>query len=385
MLISRVFIQFTVLMSLSSSLYSGTFRVNIFSEHSVYTVVISPGRGIYRLVTDGEERIVIGENDVIYVSVAEEMLMLRGRSGFIGSFQNVSFKATEAGSEFSIRPVDPFMERAYYHGSLELSVDLGRIRIVNAVDENIYLAGVVEAESGKNAHDMYYRAQAIICRTYLYGNLSRHEDEGFHLCDGVHCQVYKGILTGDKTVYAAVIETSGKVITQGDSILITAAFHSNCGGQTVNSEDVWLVYRPYLRSVYDPYCSDSRSSSWEIMIDAGKWESYLSAMGLVNKYDPHGTANFAFTQQDRNVCYSSNGKVIPFTKIRSDWNFRSAYFDIEPDDRGEKLLVRGRGSGHGVGLCQEGAMEMAGRGYNFIDILLFYYTDIRISDIDNLL
>ncbi len=371
-----------LLLLFSISLRSETVRVSVFNGYSLSSVVISPDKGKYLLVADGQEVDVIGENELVYFSMRGERLQVRSQSGSTGTFSVASLTAIEDDGEFSVRPVEPSMERVYYHGSLDISIEFGRINIINAVSKDLYLAGVVEAESGIGAPYMFYKAQAIICRTYLYGNLHRHADEGFHLCDEVHCQVYKGRLTGNELVYESVNSTSGMVITRPDSMLITAAFHSNCGGQTVNSEEVWLVHRSYLRSVIDPYCRESRSAVWETSIDAGQWESYLISMGLDNGNGRFGLPEFVFRQQGRNIFYSIGGLDLPLTKIRSDWNFRSAYFDIEISGPGHDLLIRGRGSGHGVGLCQEGAMEMAARGYNFIDILQFYYTDVRIMDID---
>jgi stage II sporulation protein D len=270
------------------------------------------------------------------------------------------------------------MNIAHYHGNVEFSVDYERIRIINQVDEDVYLAGVVEAESGTVAHLMYYMAHAIICRTYLYGNFRRHADESFDLCDEVHCQVYKGRLTGNETIYEAVNLTEGKVIVYGENGLITAAFHSNCGGETVNSEEVWLAYRPYLRSVKDPFCLERPGARWVRTIDAGEWETYLVGMGLDRGGRSFSSSDFISRQQGRNSLYQIDRFAIPYRKIRSDWDFRSAWFSMEATGQGKELFVAGRGYGHGVGLCQEGAMEMARRGYNFMQILEFYYTNIKV-------
>jgi len=379
----RAIVFYFLLLFIRAPLYPETFLISILNEHNLSALVISPERGKYRLLADGNEIHVSGENDLVYVSMMEEKLALRNHGGSLGIFSSVSFNAIEDDGEFSIRSVDPSMERGYYNGSLDLSVDFGRIKVLNAVCEEHYLAGVVEAEAGLGYHLSYYKAQAIISRTYLYGNLHRHADEGFHLCDEVHCQVYKGRLTGNKTVYEAVNVTPGKVLIYGDNNLITAAFHSNCGGQTVNSEEVWLVHRPYLRSVIDPYCRERRSAVWQRRIDAGEWGSYLANMGFERKSGQPDNYIFSFRQHRRFANYSVGGFNIPFSKIRSDWNFRSAFFDVEVLNPGNHILIRGRGHGHGAGLCQEGAMEMAARGYNFIDILQFYYTDVKIININD--
>ncbi len=369
---------YLLLLLFSSSLYSETVRISIFNDHSFSSFVISSDKGQYLLVADNKMQIIMWEDEPLYVSMIAGRLLLGTKAGIMGIFSTVSFTALEDANEFSIRIAHYSVDRAYYHGSLEIGVNFDRISLINDVNEEIYLAGVVEAESGTGSHHMYYKAQAIICRTYLHGNLHRHEDEGFHLCDAVHCQVYKGRLTSNEVIYEAVNATSGKVITYGDSGLIIAAFHSNCGGQTANSEDVWLIHKHYLRSVKDPYCRKRRNSLWRMKVDAGKWESYLAGMGFDNSSRQVGFHKFAFKQYDRKIFYRINGFNIPFIKLRSDWDLKSAFFDIEVPNPGRELLISGRGYGHGVGLCQEGAMEMAVRGYTFMEILQFYYTDITI-------
>jgi stage II sporulation protein D len=378
MMLKRLQLIFVLVFFLNPA-YPETVLVSLFNDHSLSTIIISPGKGKYELRASGSEPVIFDENQILYVSMIDKYLLLRDTAGTLGLFAGISFSAIDGDGNFSIRPVQPSMEMSWYHGNLELNIDYGRIRIINHVDENLYLAGVVEAESGTGAHQMYYKAHSIICRTYLYGNLKRHADEYFDLCDGVHCQVYKGKLTGHMPVYDAVDNTSGKVIVYGNSGLITAAFHASCGGETVNSEEVWLIPRPYLRSVQDQYCIKRPSATWQRRIDAGEWVHYLKNNGLENGGKQFSAVDFVYLQPGRNIFYTFKGIAIPLRKIRSDWNFRSAFFSIEYSG-GQELLFRGRGYGHGVGLCQEGAMEMARAGYNFMEILQFYYTNISITD-----
>ncbi len=384
MLMGKLLINIILMILVTLPARSDTFLISLFNEHSLSAIVVSADRGTYRLVADGNDEGVYGENDILYITMHGDSLLIRNQSGRIGVCSAASFNEIDEFSVFSLRPADPVTERSFYFGSLDISVEFGRLRIINRVDEHNYLAGVVEAEAGTGWPRMFYRVQAIISRTYLYGNISRHADEGFHLCDDVHCQVYKGRLSGNETIYEAVSLTDRLVIVTEDNSLITAAYHSNCGGQTVNSEDVWLVHRPYLRSVNDPYCLNSRNAVWEAGINTDKWADYLRRMGfamVAAKPDPQ---LFAFRQQVRRSFYNIGDVSIPFRILRNDWGLRSAWFDIRVANPSDRLLIRGRGHGHGVGLCQEGAMEMAARGYNFIDILQFYYTGVKIKRYEDL-
>jgi stage II sporulation protein D len=370
-------------------IYSGSplasdIRVSIYNEHSLSAIIISPDNGKYIVRADGKELFIIEENDLLYISRKGDRLFVSSKSGSPGIFENVSVVSSGQDGGFSIKPVHSSLQKSFYHGNLQLSVNYERISIINEVDKIHYLAGVVEAEAGTGAASMYYKAQSVICRTYLYGNLHRHADEGFDLCDEVHCQVYKGRMTDNRAILDAVIATAGKVIVCNEGRLITAAFHANCGGQTVSSEEVWLLPRSYLRPVTDPWCHGRPGSTWQVTINAAKWRSYMEDMGLKDTGDRRGPAAFRSNQKGRSIFYRVGDFSIPYRKIRADWNLRSAYFDIDTTANGEQILIRGRGYGHGAGLCQEGAMQMALNGYNFTEILQFYYTDIAITDIDKL-
>ncbi len=361
----------------NSHSFSMNVRVSIFNDLFLSAVVISPDRGEYIVRGNGTELFSIGEHDLLYVSKIGENLFVSCSSGSHGLFDVVNVYSNFAGNSFNVRSVNPASGKNYYYGTLEISINYGRISLINEINENLYLAGVVEAESGTSAEKMFYKAQGVICRTYLYKNYSRHADEGFHLCDEVHCQVYRGRMSDNHLILESVNATAGKVITRSEGELISAAFHSNCGGQTSNSEDVWLLDRPYLRSVKDPWCKGKPGFSWEVRIDKDKWQNYLVSMGL-NISEITDPSGFSFIRSERAVHYRAGTFTMPLTKIRSDLNLRSAYFNVENPAAGDYLLLRGRGHGHGVGFCQEGAMEMARRGYDFIEILRFYYTGIDI-------
>ncbi len=378
------FLGLLLFLTTSGSLHSETVLVSILNKHSCSAILISPDKGSYRLEADGAELFVLEKNELLYVSMKGEELFLSKLSGSPGIFSSVSLVSAEGRGGFTVRSVVPLTQEKYYYGNLNLSVDYERIKMINAVDEDIYLAGVVEAESGTSSTEMFYKAHSIICRTYLYNNLDRHMDEGFHLCDEVHCQVYKGRLTSSGIINDAVSSTSGKVITYGNGDLITAAFHSNCGGQTVNSQDIWLISRPYLRSVHDPYCRYGKNAKWKLNVGLDEWRSYLRSMGISGSHNLSDPSIFCFSQQSRSVFYRIENSSIPLRQIRSDWNLKSAFFEIDIAESGQEVIIRGKGYGHGAGLCQEGAMEMAARGYNFLDILQFYYTDISVRDIDSL-
>jgi stage II sporulation protein D len=289
--------------------------------------------------------------------------------------------------------VIPYGRAKYYDDILTISNAGEWLRVVNEVNIDKYVAGVVKSEVGTNEGLELYKVQAIICRTYALSNFRKHEEEDFQLCDKVHCQVFGGscdqanavigvAYAGNNAILRAAVETSGLVLVDTTLELITASFHSNCGGQTCNSEDVWILPKLYLKSVKDPYCVQRKNARWEREVSQVKWLDYFERVHGYRTGDEQTKQRVLnFTQTSR-APYFQNNRDIWLKEVRSDWRFRSTFFSTHVS--GDQVVVQGRGFGHGVGLCQEGAMEMALRGITHKDILNFYYTEVALIDIASL-
>jgi stage II sporulation protein D len=242
-------------------------------------------------------------------------------------------------------------------------------------DFESYVAGVVESEAGKEQGIEYYKVQALICRTYALSNKRRHEHEGFNLCDQVHCQVYHGMSRFNTDIIEASQVTAGQVIVDSDMNLINATFHSNCGGHTVNSEEVWSKALPYLRAKEDTFCLDGKHATWESQILRSAWFDYMEVKTGGMSEKPSADL-YSYKPSGRSTHFLLDDKSVPLKDIRSKWFLNSTYFEMDPD--GERLILKGRGFGHGVGLCQEGAMSMIRKGYAYQEVLTFYYTDVHL-------
>jgi stage II sporulation protein D len=255
--------------------------------------------------------------------------------------------------------------------------------LINKVEIEKYIGGVVESESGTRTSLEYYKLQSILCRTYLLAHITRHTPEGFQVCDDVHCQAYLSRTT-DADVKKGVAETKGLVVVDNDLNLITAAFHSNCGGQTVASQDVWAMSTSYLKSVKDTFCLHQTHAHWKRNIPLEDWRAYLQ---LKHKYPVDDSLKLndatSFSQPNgRSVYFTDNELKIPLKTIRADFQLKSTYFSI--DQQGESIYFNGRGYGHGVGLCQEGAMHMADLKKSYKEILNFYYQNVHLVDLSAL-
>ena len=167
------------------------------------------------------------------------------------------------------------------------------------------------------------------------------------------------------------IQSSGETLVDSTDALIETPFHSNSGGQTANSEDVWRTALPYLRSVPDTFSYHMRQSDWVKTVSIDRWLDYFEKR---HKIDITDSANLDtllhFTQEYRKRRLLG----VPLTRIRVDFQLKSTFFSVTVDSATQSVVLNGHGYGHGVGLSQEGAIRMVGLGYSYDSILRHYYT-----------
>ena len=351
--------------------------VGLYQHRVVTRAVVYCSGGSYALHADDTVLTRMDEGSILYLSFDHGRIRVLDADRDFGLADRVVLNALNSEAAFRIRPIVPELDSRVYQGDLMVTPGDRFMNLVNRVDFDRYLAGVVESEAGPNAGKEFYKAQAILCRTYAMKHLDRHASEGFSLCDGTHCQAYKGRNTYNPGILDAVLETSGLVATDFNYRLITAAYHSNRGGQTQRARDVWLTDEEYLQSVVDPYSLHQPHAKWSDTISFADWKAYLLKNGM--KAVGRIPDEILYVEQMRRKKYFVlDDDSIRMTRIREDWGFRSAFFDMFPD--GDSVLVWGKGYGHGIGMSQEGAMKMARDGFSFEDILNFYFMRIRIMD-----
>lgn len=364
------------------SLLSQEIRVKLFAALDLKTVNIDTRESRYELVANSGKEIKLRRYQLLRVQVSENRVQVSDQHGLIGFFEKITFKPNARSHDLAIETVRPNLTARFYDGLVEISVLNGKLFIVNVVDMENYVAGVVEAESGPKAQPEFYKAQAIICRTYALSHLDRHKEEPFNLCDDVHCQVYKGKPRINPDIVEATLATAGLVLVDTANQLIIAAFHSNCGGQTINSEDVWSKPTSYLKSVSDTFCLKRRNAIWRDSIKLGDWFHYLDSMGVDLQDSVKKLQSSYFQQTKRQNFLAIQSDTLPLKVVRKDFKFKSAFFSFSPSQN--FLVFEGRGYGHGVGLCQEGAMQMADEGFSYLDILAFYYQNVFVTHVQQL-
>jgi len=317
------------------------------------------------------------------------------------------------------------------------------ILILNHIHIEHYLMGVLAKEMPASSPMDALKAQAIAARSYTYTSLSRHKGEGFNLCSTTHCQVYAGYEGEHPRTNEAVIHTFGEYIIYGGRVVNTP-YHSNSGGYTEASENVWGGSLAYLRAVKDDYSLNSPHSSWTISFAAEELEAKLRAggvdLGQLKDIEILNTTESGRVA-DLKVIGSRGEKVLKGSELRSLLganNLKSTLFTISKEgstkdekvhviagdgqiravdlnglyiiDGSKKLsannndilrikskdttytlenkvskptafIFDGKGYGHGVGMSQYGAIEMAKLGYNYIDIIKHYYTGVEVKNI----
>lgn len=367
-------------------------NIGVLGPHRAEVVQILVQHGVYALKVDGANiaTLRVGERLTFSIAASQVKVGVSGRT--LGSGKTVELKCHDNSGVFRLYILQPGKFEAVYDDNLRVKTVGGVLQLVNEVAMEKYVAGVVEAETGKEKGLEFYKVQAIISRTYAISNRGRFAAQGYHLNDLVDCQVYHGKCRWEPAILEAVQQTAGKILVDSEMNPVTAAFHSNSGGETVGSEIVWSGPLPYLSPRNDEFSLNGDHYLWTRKIDRAKWLDYLR-----DKYDLNTTDKLIesmavnYRQESRHTFFLDPQFDIPLKDVRKDWRLNSTFFDIQPapidyDEHtahlsGDSLLFTGRGFGHGAGLSQEGAMRMAELGFSYPDIIHFYYDEVHIIDL----
>lgn len=370
---SHILIIFFLLL-FGNALVSAQVKIRIFADQTPFSAVFSVTAGEYELNTFSDNNWIVKAGTLVAISKFKDRLAVKVMNDKGIICDSILLSGRTGKDIFSVRTNGNTKLKQSYSGDLKCLPDFSTLLFINICDIESYIAGVVKSEGGSGKNPEYFKTQAVIARTYLYRYIDKHAADHFNLCDNTHCQAFNG-LTSDTLIIRAAHETEGEVILGPDTLPIIAAFHSNCGGETSPSEDVWLASQTYLRKVKDPYCLASRNTRWNKSISLEEWIAYLRKSGY--KGDAGNTSVLNFSQITRSTDYKADSFSLPLRQIRNDLNLRSTFFSVAVN--GDSVMFKGRGYGHGVGLCQEGAMEMAAKGFNYKQIIDFYYKGVSIG------
>ena len=258
--------------------------------------------------------------------------------------------------------------------------------VVEKVPLEEYVYGVVSSEVPVSFEVDALKAQAVASRTYVMYAMQNNKDKEFDVYDSVNSQVYNSDEElkekwGDKyqeysnKIKKVIVDTKGEYLMY-DNKIIEAFFFSTSTGYTENSEEVFSEALPYLRSVESSW--DESSPSFNDEKEFSKTDFY-NKLGI--KYsDTLDVSDIKKTTSGRIKSLKINYKKFTGKEIRSKLELRSTFFTFYEKDN--KILVKTKGYGHGVGMSQYGANGMALAGFKYEDILKYYYTGVKIKKID---
>jgi stage II sporulation protein D len=357
-------------------------QVRVYTNIKVMALQLYSPAASYRLLADGNVQCNLKAGIDYRLQVKGDSIELKENEKVLGLYKYLKLVG-DNNSEIKLRVTNPERKIRTYQHNMSFSVLEGSIRLINDIPLDQYIAGVTEAEAGARSAPEFYKVQAILARTFALAHINKHVTEGFSLCDQVHCQAYYG-KPRDLNVFKAVEETKGKVVVDENLNLIVAAFHSNSGGQTANSEDVWGSRTSYLRSIVDSFSIKMPNSKWERRMLAKDWLSYLKLKhNFPVETDSGRNTALSFTQDTRKTYLECSNSKVPLKNVRQDLQLKSTFFSITKLNN-DSILFTGRGYGHGLGMCQEGAMYMVKKGYTYVDVLNFYYRNIQLIDLNKL-
>ena len=317
-----------------------------------------------------------------------------------------------------------------YSGDLEIVPDhSGGLTLINLLPLETYIEGVLPAEVPTSFHPQALKAQAIIARTYALFTLGKHSDQGFDLCDQMHCQQYRGAVDIPK-VRAAVAATAGQVLAYR-GCLVETVYHTVCGGFVDDPYRVWKWYLvPYLRAAADrppgdgaaptadateeavalmlahgsaDYCARSSLHRWKRSYSIAEAQHLLD-VNLGRLLDFEGSPGRLVDMKTAGRSPGGRAQALIITtdcgeyEIKRD-KMRWVLGDGKPGPNGlpstlfrltvqrdpagniAKLIFDGAGWGHGLGLCQYGADGRARAGATAAEILQAYYPGSEVVDL----
>ncbi len=294
----------------------------------------------------------------------------------------------------------------------------GTWSLVQKIEFDDYLAGVLPYEIGPNSPLEALKAQAVIARTWGIFNSDRFNMDKYHLCVTTQCQVYKPPKITNKKVQQAIEATSNLILTYGNKP-INAFYHGSNGGVSATAGESWQIQDySYFESIIDG--SKSLNKIFQLPITS---ESDLNNFLDFDKDQFYGSKHSLFRWNKKissfeikeklikNKLINTNEDVLNLNSIERGFSGRVTKLEIKTDKSNKSIflvkddirrvlnfipsnlftinklnddlwLLRGGGFGHGVGLSQSGAIEMAKLGFSYEQILNHYYRDAKLKKIE---
>ena len=337
------------------------------------------------------------KNEELHITASRSKLRIKQKGKRQQTTERRVFKPTDGC--IAIATDKASLHKACYEGEFVITASGNKLNAINVIDIEKYLRGVVPYEIGRLDESKFeaLKAQAVAARTYAYKHFGSRKAQGFDVYADTRDQVYKGIHSVSDVTDKAVRETEGVVMTYNGEF-ITAYYHSTCGGETEGVVTWGRPNHPYLQNKPDlrpdgtPWCKESNYTEWTREFDESELRDLFQinakeAKANVPSFSSIHAMNILDTLKSGRIhtleITTNNGKfTAKADKIR--WLFKrggtilpSSFFRIHRN--GDQWILKGKGFGHGVGLCQMGARARAQAGQSYIQILTHYYPGITLE------
>jgi stage II sporulation protein D len=354
---------FTVLLfvaSVAAQTQPATVQIRLFWQHPPSYVRITPQKAHLRTCSSCAPEplsepieITAKSSSVVAGTFSSSTLLLSGRVRI-------------SGNDFSPFVIDHDLRFQAHDDLLLLTLTMSREE---------YVTAVLQGESASFKSDEALKAMAVAARTYAVRFGPRHKLEGFDFCDTTHCQ---DLRLGNESprVRAAVAATEAELLWFEGRPAATY-YHRSCGGEIEDASSLEPdLHVPYLQRHHDEYCIRT-PDEWQTEISKADLTRALgrpvTTVRVVARSDSGRVQRLlvndhSITATDFRLAV---GRMLGWDKLRSDL--------YEEEDRGDRIAFRGRGQGHGVGLCQSGAEIMGEQGHSYREILAYYYPGTSVG------
>jgi stage II sporulation protein D len=271
---------------------------------------------------------------------------------------------------------------------VDVRASAGTLLVTASMPMDEYIAGVLAGETGNFKSDETLKAMAVTARTYAMHFGSRHALDNFNFCDSTHCQNLR--LSNVSLRLRRIAEITAGEVLWYDGEPAATYYHANCGGTTEDGRYILgndEQRAPYLKQHSDTYCVRNGSTQWRSEVSKAELQRALTAEGVdvpgqlraveVLQRTSSGRVEFLRVTSSQRITVpgltfrAAVGHNIGWDRLKSNW------YDVRVE--GDKIAFHGRGSGHGVGLCQIGAEVMGEEGRSYREILAFYYPGTRLG------
>lgn len=317
---------------------------------------------------------------------------LQAMNGFAAQAKNggVALDRWNSGAMWVV-PKQPndvvWISNRWYRGRVYLVPTGKGLTAVNYVDLEQYLFSVLGAEMNGNWPQEALKAQAVAARSYAVykiQNARNSVNSVFDLDDTTRSQVYNGVQSESTGTQQAVLSTAGQVLAYNNQV-VEAYFHSSAGGCTEGSENVWSTALPYFQSRQVGFDEGTPVSAWSKTLSLSEMSSRFG-VGNIQRITPKRSTPVCGRVLEMEVVGDRGRKVFKGDAIQSALDLRSTLFTIAAQPIAAKaggkatvqFVVTGRGFGHGVGMSQWGAYNMARQGMKYNEILPQYYIGAKL-------